>query len=221
MQELPSQIEPDFLPTRQTLLSRLKDWNDQDSWRDFFETYWKLIFSTAIKSGLNETEAQEAVQETVISVCKSVPDFQYNAAKGSFKKWLLTITRRRIADQFRKRDPRLQGKVRAPDDSRQTGTLERIPDPAVPDLDVIWDEEWEQNLIESAVERVKKKVDPKQFQIFDLYVLRQWSVAKISQSLQVSSARIYLAKHRVAALVKKEIKNIESRRGMVKTTRPA
>ncbi len=219
VQEVPPQVEPDFLPTRQTLLSRLKDWNDQDSWKDFFDNYWKLIFTAAIKSGLNETEAQEAVQETVISVCKSVPDFQYNSGKGSFKKWLLTITRRRIADQFRKRDPYLQARVRKPDDTRQTGTLDRIPDTSVPDLDQIWDQEWEQNLVESAIERVKTKVDPKQFQIFDLYVLRQWTVSKVSQSLQVSAARIYLAKHRISALVKKEIKLLESKSVLAKKPR--
>lgn len=211
MQESTPIIERDFLPTRQTLLSRLKDWNDQDSWKDFFDTYWKLIFATAIKSGLTETEAQEAVQETVISVCKSVPDFQYNASKGSFKNWLLTITRRRIADQFRKRDPHIKEQKHNPDDTRKTATLNRIPDPSVPVLDEIWNEEWEQNMLETAIERIKKKVDPKQYQIFDLYVLRQWPVSKVCQSLQISSARVYLVKHRLSSLIKKEVKLLESK----------
>jgi len=33
----------DSIPTRSSLLGRLKDWEDQESWRDFFETYWRLI----------------------------------------------------------------------------------------------------------------------------------------------------------------------------------
>ena len=63
----------DLVPTRQSLLTRLKDWNDQESWQVFFETYWKLIYRAALKAGLSEEEAQDAVQETVISVARAMP----------------------------------------------------------------------------------------------------------------------------------------------------
>ncbi|HTI71939.1 MAG TPA: sigma-70 family RNA polymerase sigma factor, partial [Candidatus Limnocylindria bacterium] len=91
------------LPTRQSLLSRLKSWDEQDSWREFFETYWRLIFETARKAGLDEASAQDVVQDTVIAVAKEMPGFGYDRAKGSFKGWLLVITKRRIADALRKR----------------------------------------------------------------------------------------------------------------------
>src|SRR4030095_11954380 len=61
---------PDLIPTRRRLLSRLRDWDDQESWQDFFNTYWRLIYEVALKAKLSETEAQEVVQETVISVAK-------------------------------------------------------------------------------------------------------------------------------------------------------
>ena len=61
----------EFIPTRHSLLSRLKDWNDQESWRVFFDTYWKLIYHAAVKAGLSDAEAQDVVQDTVISVMKS------------------------------------------------------------------------------------------------------------------------------------------------------
>jgi hypothetical protein len=47
-----------FIPTRSTLLSRLKDPGDDQGWRRFFDTYWKLIYGFALKAGLTETEAQ-------------------------------------------------------------------------------------------------------------------------------------------------------------------
>src|SRR2546422_8175240 len=97
-------LSPDHvIPTRHSLLSRLKDWDDQDSWRDFFNTYWKLIYGAAIKSGLSDTEAQEVVQETVITIAKKINEFKTDPALGSFRGWLLHITRWRIADQFRRR----------------------------------------------------------------------------------------------------------------------
>ena len=91
---------PDWLPTRRSLL---KDWDDQESWQVFFDDYWKLIYSLAIKAGLNDAEAQDVVQETVLSVCRQMPDFKYDPGIGSFKSWLSLICRRRIADHFRKR----------------------------------------------------------------------------------------------------------------------
>ena len=78
----------EFIPTRQSLLSRLKSWDDQESWRDFFNTYWKLIYGAAVKSGLNDAEAQDVVQDTVITVAKKMEDFKYDPAVDSFKGWL-------------------------------------------------------------------------------------------------------------------------------------
>jgi DNA-directed RNA polymerase specialized sigma24 family protein len=96
--------DPDkFIPTRESLLSRLKDWDDQESWRRFFDTYWRLIYRAALKAGLIETEAQDVVQETLISVAQKMPGFKYEPAIDSFKGWLFYQTRLRIADQFRKR----------------------------------------------------------------------------------------------------------------------
>src|SRR5262245_20234211 len=42
----------ELLPTRRSLLDRLRNWEDQTSWQDFFNTYWKFIYGVAIRSGL-------------------------------------------------------------------------------------------------------------------------------------------------------------------------
>lgn len=38
----------DFIPTRYSLLSRLQNWDDQDSWKEFFDIYWRLIYAVAL-----------------------------------------------------------------------------------------------------------------------------------------------------------------------------
>src|SRR5258708_3668503 len=164
-------MNPDeLIPTRRSLLSRLKDWDDQDSWKEFFDTYWKLVYGVAIKSGLNDAEAQDVVQETVLSVAKKMHQFKYDPATGSFKNWLLLITRRRIADHLRKAYREPPKHESPPRDTARTSTVEKIPDPAGLDIEIIWDEEWRKNLLDAAIERVRRQVDPKQFQIFDSYV---------------------------------------------------
>jgi RNA polymerase sigma factor (sigma-70 family) len=197
-----------LLATRRSLVDRLANWDDQRRWQDFFDTYWKLIYSAAQKSGLTDAEAEEVVQETVITVAKKIDKLRYDPALGSFKGWLLQITRWRIADQFRGRGS-VQTQCRHLNSDCKTATIERLPDPNAVDLDALWEGEWQKNLFEAAITRVKKKVDPKQFQIFDCYVRKEWPAQKVAAQLRVSVGQVYLARHRVAALLKKEINALE------------
>jgi RNA polymerase sigma factor (sigma-70 family) len=197
-----------LLTTRRSLVDRLANWNDQRRWQEFFDTYSKLIYSAARQSGLTDTEAQEVVQETVITVARNIDKLKYDPAIGSFKGWLLQITRWRIADQFRKREPGNAKRPRSADD-RLTATIERVPDSRVVDLDAVWETEWKENLFEAAIVRVKKKIEPKQFQIFDCYVRKEWSARKVAERLRVNVGQVYLARHRVGALLKKEIRALE------------
>lgn len=194
--------------TRRSLVDRLANWDDQRRWQEFFDTYWKLIYSAARKSGLTDAEAQEVVQETVITVAKKIDKLRYDPAIGSFKGWLLQITRWRIVDQFRKRQPG-EAKRARPIDDRLTATIERVPDSNIVDLDALWEKEWQDNLFAAAITRVKKKVDPKQFQIFDCYVRKEWPAQKVADQLRVSVGQVYLVRHRVTALLKKEIRALE------------
>jgi RNA polymerase sigma factor (sigma-70 family) len=202
-----------LLATRRSLVERLADWRDRKRWQEFFDTYWKLIYSAARKSGLHDAEAQEVVQETVITVAKKIENLKYDPAIGSFKGWLLQITRWRIADQFRKREPAEAGLSLSVDDDA-TATIERVPDSRIVDLEALWEKEWQENLFEAAIARVKKKVDPKQFQVFDCYVRKEWPAQKVAEHLRVSVGQVYLARHRISALIKKETKHLERSSGI-------
>lgn len=207
-QRMPLQAE-DFIPTRYSLLSRLQNWDDQESWKDFFDTYWRLIYAMALKSGLTETEAQEVVQETIICVAKDIGKFKRDPAAGSFKGWLRNLTRWRIADQLRKRRPNVAGDSVLDADHSGWPEPGEIPAPADAGLEKIWEEEWQSNLMTAAMERVRHRVKEEHYQIFDLNVIRQWPAGKVAATLNVSVALVYLAKHRVTALIRKEVRLLE------------
>ena len=197
-----------FLPTRRSLITRLKNWEDQEGWREFFDTYWKLIYSVAIKSGLTDQEAEDVVQDTVLTIAKTMPGYQYDREKCRFKTWLMRITRMRIVDQFRKRRPALALQDFDRSDTH-TGIEETIADPTPPFVETLWEEEWQKNLIDAAMERVKHRVTPQHYQIFYLRVVKELGAAKVARTLGVSAAQVYLIKHRVAALMKEEIRRLE------------
>jgi len=201
----------EFFRTRTTLINRLKDWRDQESWQEFFDTYWKLIYSVARKSGLTSAEAQDVVQETMFSTAKHLPNFQYDRKKGSFRAWLLTMTRWRIADQLRQRS--LVSGLRSPSkdalDPSASVPLESVPDRADLDVDAIWDEEWKKNLINVAMAKVKRDVNPQHFQVFDLYVNKEWAPDQIAKAFGIAVGAVYMAKNRISGVIKKEVQRLE------------
>jgi len=198
----------EFIPTRKSLLSRLKNWQDDASWRDFFNTYWKLIYGVALKAGLTHAEAQDVVQETVLGVAKSIGKFKYDPERCSFKSWLMQVTRNRIANQFEKRKRHPLPPETANENSSTTPLAEQLPD-SVNALDAIWDEEWEKNLMDAAIRKVKRRVPIEQYQMFDFYVLKKWPVSKVAKTLNVTVGHVYVAKHRISRLVRKELDLLE------------
>jgi RNA polymerase sigma-70 factor (ECF subfamily) len=203
--------DDELIPTRASLIDRLKNWQDHDGWQEFFDTYWKLIYGVARKSGLTDTEAQDVVQETMASVARHMPLFVYNPAIGSFKTWLLNMTRWRIADQMRKREPVAYSSGAADDTSTSTGPdlLDRLADPVTQNLDAVWEAQWEQNLFDAAVTKVKHRVDPQKYQIFDLYVHKELPPEKVAAFFGIGVDQVYLTKHRISDLIKEEVKRLE------------
>lgn len=201
----------DRIPTRKSLLGRLKNWEDNASWRQFFDTYWKLIYAFAVQRGLTHQEAEEVVQETILAVAKSIPNLDYNPERCRFKTWLLTVTRSKIANLHEKkaRNP----SVHPPEDaSLATPILERVADmKQQEDWERLWDSEWEKNLMDAAIQRVKRRVSIEQFQMFDLFVLKGWPARQVAKTLHVTVAHVYVAKHRISKLVQKEIAQLEQR----------
>lgn len=190
-----------LLATRQSLIARLHDWDDQRRWQEFFETYWQLIYHVACRAGLKDDEAQEVVQETCIAVAKNVT--KYDPKAGPFKAWLLHMARWRITDQFRRRAKNRLG--RSVDDTRDTATLDRLPGDGEAAFERVWDEEWQRGALEMALTRLKRKVSAKHYQIFDCAGLKGWSASKTAKSLGVNIAQVYLVKHRLKGMLKKEL----------------
>lgn len=84
-----------------------------------------------------------------------------------------------------------------------------MPGPESECLAALWEEEWKKDVFERALERVRSRVEEKPFQVFDLYVLQGWPARKVARSLGVSLARVYVTKHRISALLNKEIHRLQ------------
>jgi RNA polymerase sigma-70 factor (ECF subfamily) len=202
-------LEQAYERTRKSLIARLENWDDQRTWDEFYQTYWRLIYSVGLKAGLRSDEAFDVVQETILSIAKQSKKQLYDPEQGSFKTWLMNMTRWRINDQFRKRKKDTAMAGAEWEDDRKTAVIDRFEDPKGDLLERMWDVEWKKNLADAALGRVKAQVSPKQYQIFHYYVVKQWDAKKVQDHLGVSMAQVYLAKHRVGAVLKRELLKLE------------
>jgi RNA polymerase sigma-70 factor (ECF subfamily) len=200
-------------PTRASLLQRVREWSDDASWQEFFELYWKLIYSLATQAGLNDSEAEEVVQTTMISISKRIKTFKYDRETGTFRQWICRQAWWKINDQLRRRQrdqARFGGKPE-PSKATHTGTatVARIPDRR-DSFEIFVEEDWHEAIQRLALARVRAAVKPKHFQIFDLYVVKKWPIREVARLLQVNPAQIYLVKSRISRLLKKTRKNVEA-----------
>ncbi|MES2599057.1 MAG: sigma-70 family RNA polymerase sigma factor [Verrucomicrobiota bacterium] len=195
------------IPTRKTLIERLDNWSDWSSWDEFYRTYSGFVFHVARKSGLSDDESSDVVQETFIGVAKNLQKKKFDTSLGSFKSFLLNQARWRILDQFRRRKKQQSREANLHFDEteeRRTAPIERCADPNGMALEKLWDKEWQDQVMDIALRRVRALVSPRQFQIFSCYVLKGWSPERVKKELGVNAAQVYLAKHRVGRILKRE-----------------
>jgi len=198
-----SDADRESIRTRSSLLGRLANWDDQQSWEEFRALYSGLIRRTARRAGLTEAEAEDIEQETLLRVAKNIRNFE--PAGGNFKGWLLNQVCWRIGDHFRNlavEEKHRHHTLRRGEED-QTATEERVADPA--DLGKVWEEEWQRTLLERAVACVCRRANPKHAQIFDLCLLRGQSVSEVARALGVSLMTVYLVKTRLGRDLKREV----------------
>ena len=198
------------LRTRPSLLFRVREASDSVSWKEFHRLYWRLIYGRARRSGLAHADAEEVTQDVFKRVAQTIHEFDLDPERGSFRGWLTKLTRWRIADKFESL-PKVEARkpARRGDTGRRTATIERVPGPDEDD----WNLEWKQHLLDAAVERIAKRVKPRHFQVFDLYVRQEWPVLKVASELGVNPASVYVISHRLTKQLKAEVKSLQKQLG--------
>ncbi len=199
-----------FLPTRSSLLSRLKNASDAAGWQYFVDNYGRLIFQVCLRAGLTRQDAEDIVQDTVAAVAKQMPRFEYDRSRGSFKGWLARVTRNHIADFLEKKTREAARRVELPE-AQTDGIAARdeVAAGASEGMDALWESEWREHLLTRALRCVQQKLPARSVQIFQMSALDGWSTEKIAAALALSRPQVYLARHRAARLVKKEIERLK------------
>jgi RNA polymerase sigma-70 factor (ECF subfamily) len=190
--------------TRASLLVRIRDMQDAQAWSEFVEIYAPLIYGFTRKHGLQDADAADLTQDILRTVARTVNRLDYDPDRGSFRGWLFTVVRNRLRDFH-------AGRKRHPQGTGDTGAVERLEAQPAPEdsLAQQWDQDYERQLFQWAAERVRQGVQDSTWQAFWLTTVDGMGGKDVAHKLGMSVAAVYLAKSRVMARLKEEIRRLE------------
>lgn len=189
--------------TRQTLLARLHDPNDQQAWEEFVHVYGPLIFRVARRRGLQPADADDITQKVLVAIAQAACDWEQGNTAGRLRGWLSRVTTN-AALNLLARDVKHRGSA----DSRVQMLLEQTPDN--PELTQVWNEERQKELFRFAAKKVRPKFTAENWSCFWRTAVQNETVESVSQELGKSVGAIYVAKSRVMAHIRKVVEQVEA-----------
>jgi RNA polymerase sigma factor (sigma-70 family) len=189
--------------TRLSLIVRLKSPADQQAWSEFVKIYAPVILTLARRRGLQDSDAQDIVQEVLGKVATTLTRWDSTAERGSFQGWLSKITHNLVIDFLRSRR-----RPHVPLNNLDTAILQ-TPDRESKESQIFLLER-ERQIFLWAAERVRQRCRPKNWDAFWKTAVLQQSVEMVAHELQIPRGVIYVARSRVMALIRSEVQDFES-----------
>jgi RNA polymerase sigma-70 factor (ECF subfamily) len=190
--------------TSPSLLIRIRDHGDHLAWSQFVDLYQPLIRGFAHKHGLQEADAADLTQEVLRAVAQAIERLDYDPRRGSFRGWLFTVVRNKLRNFLESRRHQVQG-------SGDTGVQEALnaqPTP-IDGPEEEWDRDYERRLFAWAAEQVRGTVQEATWQAFWQTAVEGKSGQEVAQALGMTVAAVYLAKSRVMAKLKEQIRQLQ------------
>jgi RNA polymerase sigma factor (sigma-70 family) len=191
--------------TRVTLLGRLRrDPSNQAIWAEFVEHYGTKIFAWCRKWGLQEADAQDVTQNVLLKLADKMRTFTYDPSR-SFRAWLKTLTHHAWSDY-------LEGRRRPGLGSGDSQILDMLHSvQAREDLLQHLEAEFDRELLEEAMSRIRLRVAPQTWEAFRLTALEGLSGAEAAQRIPMQVAQVFVAKRRVQKMLSAEVAKLEGR----------
>ena len=188
--------------TKPSLLLRIRDEQDDQSWSSFEATYRPLVLGFLRRRGLQDADAADLTQEVLARVAAAIKTFEYDPAKGSFRAWLFTI----VQNSLRRFAATEQQAARGSGDTRLLRVLESQPNRAAEDH---WNDEYQRHLLKRAADEVCHEFQDSTWRAFWATAVEGRQPKAVAQELRLSIAAVYMARHRVTARLRERIQYLD------------
>ncbi len=188
--------------TRESLLEKVKDQTDEQSWEDFVYYYNPFIYSVIRGMNISHHDAEEIVQTVLLKSWNKLPEFEYNRGKGRFRGWLCQVTGNTVRDFIRKRKTSAERFT----SDQSADTLNKLCI-EIPEIEKIADMEWKNHISKLAWNNISKKFSPHVAKAF-LMSVKSVPTKEISEKLGIAESSVYVYKCRVQKELRTEIKRL-------------
>ena len=186
--------------TRASLILRLPTKTDAQAWREFVSIYEPFLHRFVRRQGMQDADARELVQDVLLSVVQAVGHWQNDTTRAKFRTWLFRIARNRMIDvvsNWQRQAVRSGG----------SGLHEIAqPETLVEQAQLAHRRE----LFRWASTRVKEQFQPATWLAFWRTSVEQVPVSAVAEELGITTGAVYIARSRVAARLKEELKTLEA-----------
>ena len=192
----------DQYQTRATLIRRVQNQHDDESWEEFVRVYRRYIYAIIRSMNISEHDTEDILQQVLINLWNSLPKMDYDKIKR-FRSWLSTVTKNCVTDFIRKRTRDANRLKKAGKDE----TLVYLKAIRLPEIDAIAEREWEIHLTNLALENIESLFSGKAVAAFRL-TLKGRSVEEIAKELGLKENSVYRLKNRVKDRLIQEIMHL-------------
>ncbi len=174
--------------THASLLQRLRAGQDEPAWDEFCQRYGAVITGFARRQGLQAVDCEDVLQDVLAALTRALPQFAYDAGKGSFRGYLKTVTLHAIARR-RQKDAAARLGQEVP-----SGLGSDSGDPAASEA---FEAEWRQHHIRTAMRTIDAEFRKPDRDAFELYAVAGRDAATTATTLGLSVEQVYQAKSRI------------------------
>lgn len=168
--------------TSATLINRVKDLDDNEGWRDFYDRYRGLVLNIGRQRGLTTAEAEEVGQEVFSRVARNIGAFETGGRPGAFRRWLGQLTMWCAIDAQRRR--RLQTSPLEGDSGEEWNSDAQNAAPASwggDTLAEVTDRDFKRLLLF----RLRQIVSVKDFTIYHLISFDGWTPIQVAEHFRI------------------------------------
>ena len=185
--------------TSLSLLSRLRGSAESESWNRLVELYAPLIRVWLRKYDVQDSDADDLVQEVLLAVAKDLDKFEHGGQPGAFRGWLKAILVNRLRKFWRTRDRRPQARAESDIDAR----LAQLDDPRS-EMSQIWNREHDQYVIRQLLALAEPHFEPNTWKAFCRVALDGAKADLVAQEMGISRNAVVVAKCRVLSRLRQE-----------------
>ena len=186
-----------FSNTSASLLEQARG-QDQQAWRQIVDLYGPLVQRWCKRSGLQDDDIADVFQETFRAVSRGLNDYSPRKSVGSFRCWLRTIVRTKIADHFRRKAKQAAGRG----GTEAQLHMDNIADPFADGDPLAEDDPQEaqadhQQIVRRAMELIRSEYSEQNWTGFLQVAIEGHSAVDVAEKLGVAPQAIRQANYRI------------------------